>query len=588
MPWTPDCQQEYDKIKACIAKDAFLRYPDHNKPFHIYCDASDIQLGAAILQEGIPVAFYSRKLNSAQRNYTTGEKELLSIVETLKEFRTMLYGCQNIHVYTDHKNNTFHCLQTQRVLRWRLFLEDFGVHFHYIKGSDNALADALSRLPFAERQDPPVDSNSTPSSTHSSTHSLNSFYSMAIDDDDLLDCFVNLPSSEGIPFVLGYDNIASAQTRDAVLQQLRQKFPQKFVQQLLAPNRRVICYIPQHNQPWKIYLPGELLQHAVRWYHLALGHIGINRLYDTMSLHLYNPNLKSHIETMISSCDACQRHKLVLRGHGHTAPREAGIHPWREVAVDLIGPWTIRLGGQETTFQALTIIDTVTNLTELVRLNNKTSAHVANQFENTWLSRYPRPLRCIHDQGGEFTGWPFQQVLQRHGIQSHCISSKNPQANSICERMHQAVGNSLRVLTTLNPPAGIDTANQLVETALANTLFATRAALHGSLRTSPGALVFHRDMILDIPMVADLHEIQRQRQQLIDERLIRANRKRFDYDYNVGDQVLKLAHAPGKLEPRAHGPYRVETVHTNGTLTIRLNPTTIERISIRRLKPYKQ
>jgi RNase H-like domain found in reverse transcriptase len=127
-------------MKALLAKDAFLQYLDHNKGFDIYCDASELQLGDAILRESTLVAYYSRKLNSAQRNYTVGEKEILSIVETL--ICTMLYGCPNIHVFTDHKNNTFERLQTQHVLRWHLFLDDYSIKFHYIKGNSTTLAGA--------------------------------------------------------------------------------------------------------------------------------------------------------------------------------------------------------------------------------------------------------------------------------------------------------------------------------------------------------------------------------------------------------------------------------------------------------------
>jgi hypothetical protein len=117
IKWTSECQEAFDQIKAILTKEAFLKYPDHNRPFHIYTDASDYQMGSVIIQDKRPVAFFSRKLNSAQKNYTTGEKEILSIVETLKEYKTMLFGCPELHIYTDHKNLTFSNFQTQRVLR---------------------------------------------------------------------------------------------------------------------------------------------------------------------------------------------------------------------------------------------------------------------------------------------------------------------------------------------------------------------------------------------------------------------------------------------------------------------------------------
>ena len=88
--WTAIHQQAFDAMKALMVEDVLLRYPDHNLPFHICTDASENQLGSVILQQDILVAFYSRKLSPSQQNYAATEKELLSVVETLRNFRSML------------------------------------------------------------------------------------------------------------------------------------------------------------------------------------------------------------------------------------------------------------------------------------------------------------------------------------------------------------------------------------------------------------------------------------------------------------------------------------------------------------------
>ena len=96
----------FDAIKHVIRREVLLAYPDFNASFEIYTDASKLQNGAVISQKGKPIAYYSRKMNSSQQKYTTTEKELLSIVASLKEFLDILLGHQ-ITVYTDHKNLTY-------------------------------------------------------------------------------------------------------------------------------------------------------------------------------------------------------------------------------------------------------------------------------------------------------------------------------------------------------------------------------------------------------------------------------------------------------------------------------------------------
>jgi hypothetical protein len=151
VPWHWDevHQRAFDHVKATIAKDVVAAYPDYSKVFQIYTDASSKQLGAVITQDNRPIALFSWKLSDAQRKYSITKIELLAIVETLKEFKGMLWG-QNIKVFTDHENLMRDSLglTSDQVCQWRLFLEEYRPKIVYIKGIHNTVADAVSQLEY--------------------------------------------------------------------------------------------------------------------------------------------------------------------------------------------------------------------------------------------------------------------------------------------------------------------------------------------------------------------------------------------------------------------------------------------------------
>ena len=201
-----------------------------------------------------------------------------------------------------------------------------------------------------------------------------------------------------------------------------------------------------------------------------------------------------------------------------------------------------------------------------------------------------RPLRCLHDNGPEFTGHDFQFKLLAAGIEPKDITSANPQSNGIIESVHRSIGMILRTFLQFKQPQDQQQANQLVEQALATAMHATRCAAHSSLqRYTPGSLVFRRDMYLDIPLIADILTLQQLRQQGIDKRLLQANAKRRQHEFQVNDQVIKRQEvkASDKLKPTFTGPHRILQVHTNGTVTIQLTNHIRERINIRRIQPFR-
>ncbi len=111
------------------------------------------------------------------------------------------------------------------------------------------------------------------------------------------------------------------------------------------------------------------------------------------------------------------------------------IAPWEELAINLIGPWKVKVNGQQVEFNALAYIDTASNLVQLIRVDNKTAEHIRDKFMQSWLCQYHRPVQCLHDKGGEFIGKIFQLLWGIFSIKDVCSTSKNPQSNAICERM---------------------------------------------------------------------------------------------------------------------------------------------------------
>ena len=157
--WTLEAQASFDLLKKALISAPLLITPDWTRPFELHTDASQFGLGAILSQridgEERVIAYASKALNKAQRNYTTSDRECLAIIWGIRQFRTYLLGTK-FDLYTDHSALQFlNSMRLNRDLsgrlaRYQMFLQEFDFTTHYKKGEQNANADAMSRDPNAE------------------------------------------------------------------------------------------------------------------------------------------------------------------------------------------------------------------------------------------------------------------------------------------------------------------------------------------------------------------------------------------------------------------------------------------------------
>ena len=473
--------------------------------------------------------------------------------------------CQFMKVFLDDLLIFSHdkAFRNDRVWRWRMALEEFDVTFHYIKGEKNVVADALSRLMIADLQSPNEEAMMAEEAFDMAEASWRQFY-------------------QPITFV----EISREQKKDKMVQTLQTQAPDRLgevfedIGKKTGPDR-VVTELDSNDKQQRILIPASLRQRLMAWYHAMLVHPGGERMYNTLRQHYTWPNMHLEIKQYVKTCNACQRGKRGLKGQGKLPLKDIETEPWKDIAVDLAGPWEAVIDNQKVYFHTFTVIDVFTGWVEIIPISTKKMETIRDLFLREWIRRYPRPSRVIFDAGSEFENEAFRNLLTQWYIKPEPITVKNPRANAIVERMHKVLGDMLRVQLTRKHPTE-DVVYELTSAAA----YGIRATVHGTNRFTPAQVVFSKDMVLRTTMEASIELIRQRRKAAAIQNNLRENRRRIAYNYKEGDKVLVLS---GGLDPKLQlheGPYRVLAYNkSNGTLHIQ-RKNYVEPINIRLVRPY--
>ena len=179
-----------------------------------------------------------------------------------------------------------------------------------------------------------------------------------------------------------------------------------------------------------------------------------------------------------------------------------------------------------------------------------------------------------------------EMVTNDYGISRHGITTRNPQANAVLERVHQTLGNVIRTMQVHDDPY-IDEDDPW-NGILAATMFAIRATYHTTLQATPSQLVFGRDAILNIKFEADWNYIRARKQEIIAKNNARENKSRLSHAYHVGDKVLYVNDRKAKFgEDPWKGPFIIRKVNDNGTVRLKMGAAT-DTVNIRLIKPCRE
>ena len=530
IEWCELTREAFTKAKNQLCNATTLSHPIADSKLAIFTDASELGLGACLQQwqlgNWVPLAFFSRHLQPAQRRYSAFDRELLAAHLATKHFRHMIEG-RHCVLITDHRPLVHAWKKSSdswsgRQQRHLSTIAEFHQDVIYRSGIYNEVADALSRAPI-----------------------------------DTVICGVS------------FEEVAKAQEQCPDVLASRTSITNLQLQDItLSPNgSRVLCDISRgHPRP---IVPVILRRRVFDQIH-NLAHPGIRATKRLISERFVWHRMAADITRWCTECVPCHASKVQTHTKAPVVQMPVPDAPFKHVHVDIVGPLPVSAG-----FSYLfTVIDRHSRWPEAFPLRGITAEECANQFLHGWVARFGLPEDITSDRGRQFTSALWRKLCETLGANIHHTTSYHPQSNGILERWHRALKASLRA--RLTGPRWIE--------QLPWVMLGLRTAPKEDLATSPADIIYRHS--LKVPGDVLQPPPSRSEPPCVPQHPIHHDRPGPSVAKQLLDSpyvFVRVDSHRGPLERPYNGPFKV--IHKDEKTFLLDFGGRCDRVSIDRLKP---
>ena len=394
---TPEDVIAFEKCKESLANAALLAHPAPEAKLRLVTDASDTSIGAAVEQQVAdnpwqPLAFFSKKFSPAQCKYSTYDRELTAIYESVKHFRYLLEAC-DFEIHTDHKPLIYAFLQRSdkaapRQLRQLDYIAQYSTKIVYVPGPDNSVADALSRI------------------------------------NDI-----------HMPMLIDFEELSNEQQNDEELQELlKSKTTSTKITKMLWGAGETPLFLETSTTVSRPYIPKSLRQRIFDLHH-RLSHPSGKATLKIIRSKYFWPNMNRNIIQWARTCQDCQQSKITRHVKNTPTVISAPDSRFSHVHIDIIGPMPESNGFK----YCLTMIDRFSRWPEAIPLKEATADTIAKAFYSGWVARFGSPKIVTTDQGAQFEAALFKALLKFTGCERIRTTSYHPASNGLIERWHRSL-----------------------------------------------------------------------------------------------------------------------------------------------------